>query len=116
MQSSGIASLHAGLIERARPKAEPVGIAKLRASQAAPVQVAGPVNLPLVRKEPQKPVAVPVVAQSPRRYGLTLRVDQQMREDLTRYTDYSGRTVQSVLHSALSGYLARANEILNHKE
>lgn len=113
MHSGGIASLHAGLIERARPKAEPIGIVKLQASQAAPVHVAGPVNLPIVRKEPPRPVMIP---QSQRRFGLTLRVDHQMRQDLARYTDYSGRTVQSVLHSALSGFLNRANEIMHHKE
>lgn len=113
MHNSGIASLHAGLIERARPKAEPIGILKLRASNAAPVQVAGPVSLPLVHKAPQRPVPKP---KSPQRYGLTLRVDQELRRELTKYTEHTGRTVQSVLHSALSGLLKQANAINHHKE
>lgn len=113
MHNSGIASLHAGLIERARSTAEPIGILKLKASNATPVQVAGPVNLPKMKQVPTNPISAP---KSLRRYGLTLRVDPQMRRDLTSFTEHTGRTVQSVLHSALSGYLNRANDIMNHKK
>lgn len=113
MQNSGIASLHSGLIERARPRPEPTGILKLRATGAPPAQVRGPVLLPQVKKPAVSHLSV--IAET-RRFGLTLRVDHEMRQDLARYTEHTGRTVQSVLHAALSGYLDRANVIMQHKE
>ncbi|MEM7060569.1 MAG: hypothetical protein AAF557_23565 [Pseudomonadota bacterium] len=108
-----IASLHAGLIERARPAKEPIGILKLRAASAPPPKVAGPVEILQARiEEPSTAVAMP----SRRRYGLTLRVEQDMRRQLAKFTDQTGRTLQSVLYAALSSYLVRANSVLQHKE
>ena len=108
-----LASLHAGLIERARVMPGPAGIIKLRSATASPPKVAGPVQLP----QAQHLTARPLVPHIPaRRYGLTLRVDYELRQDLARFTEQTGRTMQSVLHSALAGYLDRASMVLNHKE
>ena len=110
---ANLASLHAGLIERTPQVPEPTGVLKLRARNMPPPKVSGPVDLPQVQHLDKRPL---VHGAPPRRFGLTLRVEPEMRRDLARYTDYTGRTTQSVLHAALSGYLDRANEILQHKE
>ena len=114
MQNSGIASLHSGLIERARPSTrEPVGILKLRAAVAPPPKVSGPVELPHVQTLKPRPL---LPSTTPKRYGLTLRVDPRMRRDLAEFTSQTGRTVQNVLHAALAGYLDRAKIAMQHKE
>ena len=101
-----LASLHAGLIERSRQQPEPNGIAKLRAAVAPPPKVSGPVQLPQTQKLKARPL---MASPPPRRYGLTVRVDQNLRGELARYTEHTGRTMQNVLHAALSGYLDRVN-------
>lgn len=107
-----LASLHAGLIERARHSPEPNGIVKLRAAVAPPPKVSGPVDLPQAQKLKTRPL---IASTPPRRYGLTVRVDPTMRGELARYTEHTGRTMQSVLHAALSGYLDRVNVNLSDK-
>jgi hypothetical protein len=108
----GTASLHGGLIQRARPaKVVPLrengipagraAVVSLRASDIARGRPApAPEPAPLGRAEE---TAAP---DATRRFGLTVRVRGELRERLHAMRMETGRTAQSILHDALAGHLA----------
>jgi hypothetical protein len=120
------ASLHAGLIQRARPaKVVPLrddagagrgavvalragDIARVRPAPASLVDVGPPAMARVLPRsiaavEPAGAQAAPAPA---RRFGLTVRVGAELRERLVAARERTGRTGQSILHDALAGYLA----------
>ena len=118
------ASLHAGLIQRARPaKAVPLredacsgraSVVQLRASDIARARPAPLGECELPGRAPARAVTPPLahadnmvagVAPS-RRFGLTVRVGEGLRERLLEARKRTGRTAQSILHDALVSYLA----------
>ena len=121
------ASLHAGLIQRARPpKVVPLredgfaGRAPVVQLRASDIARARPAPTPLVRADHPRVVparaetaptveraeARPAGATPSRRFGLTVRVDESLRERLLGARLRTGRTTQSILQDALAGYLA----------
>ena len=112
---SGTASLHAGMIERARPRREALDdpFAPVR-----PVKEQGAIPpLDPARERPVfglrrvQPVSAPETASpvpTGRRYGLTVRVHADLRERLRQFGQMTGRTNQSILHEALEARLAAA--------
>lgn len=109
-------SLHAGLIERGRPRPVASRPAAVLRSEEMPeaLSVLKPVK-PLVPKpvaSAPKPVLVPNTIRMPglgrrRRFGLTVRVSPQTREMLDHLRDETGQTFQQILHSAVTGHLDR---------
>ena len=113
-------SLHAGLIERGRPRSTAPSLAPrpapvLRADEMPePLSVLTPVK-PLAPKPvatAPKPVLVPNTIRMPglgrrRRFGLTVRVSPETREMLDHLRDETGQTFQQILHSAVTGHLER---------
>ena len=115
MHHSGIAPLHAGLIERARPRPTltPGGIPLApRASETPILQKVPPSGerigpVPFLAADAS--AALPQVQPHPRpprkRYGLTVRVGPDMRAELAALTDQTGLTLQSILHTAVARYV-----------
>jgi hypothetical protein len=121
------ASLHGGLIQRARPaKAPPLredaggkrasvvplrpgDIARARPAPASLVDIHRPaIAHVLAGAVPAvEPAAGPAAAVPPsRRFGLTVRVGAELRERLGHARERTGRTGQCILHDALAAYLA----------
>jgi hypothetical protein len=118
------ASLHSGLIQRARPKVVPLredagpGRAAVVPLRASDIARARPAAAPLASVErplaPRAEVvcgsragAFPAEPAPFRRFGLTVRVGESLREMLLESRSRTGRTTQSILHDALVDYLAR---------
>lgn len=125
MQETGSASLHAGLIERARPRPSLApGVIPLTsrvpgAEQARPgfgrktlppadqQSVLMPVKASVMVPQPENAIRqTPLpMAMTQRRYGLTVRVDPETRLRLVAEKERSGLTTQEILSSALQMYL-----------
>lgn len=126
MADHGSASLHAGLIERARPRvALTPGVVPLlppvsepgrtedmaRAVSARRIDLETGANpLASIAELELRPVAPPVVMQQSakpqgRRFGMTVRVDDDLHDKLMAHRRRTGRTYQSILYSALRNYL-----------
>ena len=83
-------SLHAGLIQRSRPVQSPPAV-RIVAKAA--------IDLP-TRIVPAKRPAAPS-----RRFGLTVRVEPELRRRLLEEKRERGTTQQDILHKALAQYL-----------
>ena len=129
----GFASLHAGLIERARPRNDAPGPVPADVAVAPPAAPMPPASPPAARPvfglrgtaaearpatvldmvDEAPPAAVVTVEAQPfvprpparKRFGLTVRVDGEVRERLRQMAGRSGRTNQSILHEALLAHL-----------
>ncbi|MEM9138740.1 MAG: hypothetical protein AAGB15_02830 [Pseudomonadota bacterium] len=105
MHEQGMASLHAGLIERARPRpASAPSVVPLVQRQADPARIMPRLRAELAAAAPQP------AEEPPRRYALTVRVEPEVRRDLARLTARTGRTTQAVLHRALQAMLAETRD------
>lgn len=109
--SAPLAGLHAGLIERARPRRNlPKGVVSMVAQRTDAVIGR---TATLDRVAPVSALGLeglsPMPGSSPlqRRRGLTLRVEHDLRQQLDAERTRSGRTIQSILHDALTRYLRR---------
>lgn len=105
---TGMASLHAGLILRARPVAA--------RPPERPERTVQPLRADLVRRvaPPPAPVAKLVAfsrshAMPRQRFGLTVRVGQGLHGMLFRTRRRTGQTTQDILHAALVRYLAESD-------
>ena len=99
-------SLHAGLIERARPRAHVP-------SERVPGPVVELYTPPIVPSvlEPVRRIEVPsrpalgVTERPRRRFGLTVRVHAETRAVLDRMRSETGQTFQQILTRAVTRYL-----------
>lgn len=117
-------SLHAGLIERGRPRSAAPSVAPAAVPRPQPVLRADEMTEPLSVLTPVKPMTPKPVACAPqpvlvpntirmpglgrrRRFGLTVRVSPETREMLDHLRDKTGQTFQQILHTAVTGHLKR---------
>lgn len=100
MFEQSMASLHAGLIERAQPRSTNThSVVSLVTRANDPARITPKLRAGLVQAPIQR------MPESPRRYALTVRVEPKIRRALASLTKRTGRTTQSVLHDALQSML-----------
>lgn len=120
---TGCASLHAGLVERARrpnavqqarspaPRPQRLDLSAFLVERAAPPARASVTSRAATGAETPCRVATPVTAPAERspgqpRRALTLRIEQDLHDALQAEKALTGATNQRILHRALTRYLA----------
>lgn len=104
-RATSFSSLHAGLIERARKPAAPApGVIPM---PLMPVNAGRTADLDRVLPERAFTLGQPLaghpaaVPPRPRRLGLTVRVEPELRARLDALRAETGETIQGILHRAL---------------